>query len=95
MVVDLSTLRYRNDDKAARSTKHHAPAGAFEAMIMKKTTLLATIGAAALLSVACATAKPAETAPAAEAAPAADAAAAPVEGAAKAPEGSCGAAPKN
>ena len=66
---------------------------------MKKTTLLATIGAAALLSVACATAKPAETpaetAPAAEAAPAADAAAAPVEGAAKAPEGSCGAAPKN
>jgi peptidoglycan hydrolase CwlO-like protein len=70
-------------------------------MTMKKSTLFLTFGAAALLNAACATSKaeekPAEAAPAADAAaaaPAADAAAAPAEGE-KAPEGSCGGAPKN
>ena len=60
---------------------------------MKKTTLLATVGAAALLAVSCATATATEKAPDAPAtdAPAADAAApAATEGEAKAPEGSCG-----
>ena len=51
-------------------------------MIMKKTTLLATVGAAAFLSVACGTPKAAEK-PADGAAPAA------ADGT-KAPEGSCG-----
>ena len=58
---------------------------------MKKSTLLATLGAAALLNVACASTPEPTPAPAAEpaAAPAAEPAAAPAEGE-KAPEGSCG-----
>ncbi len=70
---------------------------------MKTTTLLASVGAAALLAVACGTSKPAEkpAEPAAttDAAPAADGAAKPAEGSCggekKAGEGSCGGAPKN
>jgi uncharacterized low-complexity protein len=58
-----------------------------EVMIMKTSTLLATVGAAALLNVACASTPEAAPAPAAE--PAAEPAAAPAEGE-KAPEGSCG-----
>jgi hypothetical protein len=54
-----------------------------EVMIMKTSTLLATVGAAALLNVACA------STPEAAPAPAAEPAAAPAEGE-KAPEGSCG-----
>jgi hypothetical protein len=64
----------------------HRPQGS-EVMIMKKSTLLASVGAAALLSVACASTPEAAPAPAAE--PAAEPAAAPAEGE-KAPEGSCG-----
>ena len=70
------------------------PFAGIEVMTMKKSTLFVTLGAAALLNVACASTKaeekPAEAAPAADAAaaPAADAAA-PAD-AAKAPEGSCG-----
>lgn len=60
---------------------------------MKKSTLLATFGAAALLNVACASTPEAAPAPAAEPAAAepaaAEPAAAPAEGE-KAPEGSCG-----
>lgn len=55
---------------------------------MKKSTLLATFGAAALLNVACASTPEPAPAPAAEPA-AAEPAAAPAEGE-KAPEGSCG-----
>jgi cytochrome c5 len=61
-------------------------------MIMKKSTLLATFGAAALLNVACASTPEPAPAPAAEPAaaePAAAEPAAPAEGE-KAPEGSCG-----
>jgi uncharacterized low-complexity protein len=60
-------------------------------MIMKKSTLLATFGAAALLNVACASTPEPAPAPAAEPAaePAAAEPAAPTEGE-KAPEGSCG-----
>jgi uncharacterized low-complexity protein len=52
-------------------------------MIMKKSTLLATFGAAALLNVACA------STPEPAAAPSSESADAPAEGE-KAPEGSCG-----
>ena len=73
---------------------------------MKKNVLLASLSVAALVTVGCASSKPAEkpaeAAPAAEFAPAADAAttdaAKPAEGscgAEKKAEGSCGAAPKN
>jgi len=57
---------------------------------MKKSMLLATLGAASLLTVACASTpeKPAEPAPATDAAPAA----APAAEGEKAPEGSCGGA---
>jgi uncharacterized low-complexity protein len=58
----------------------------FEDMIMKKSMLLATLGAASLLTVACASTP--EPAPAAE--PAAAPAEAPAAEAEKAPEGSCG-----
>ncbi len=52
---------------------------------MKKSALLATVGAAALLNAACASTPEAAPAPA----PAAEPAAAPADGE-KAPEGSCG-----